>query len=160
MATVTTAPRWFSSARLAALLLLGGAGLTGGCTPNVPAQAQSEPDLHDEARARGVDYINCSGSASKDYILEANGAGVALFDLGADGDLDLAFAQGLARTQDLLDPALGTDIVLYENDGRGYFRRLPGPGLRGWWTGLVSGDLDNDGDQKAAQSPDRAGKVG
>ncbi len=146
MATVTTAPRWFSSARLAALLLLGGAGLTGGCTPNVPAQAQTEPDLHDEARARGVDYINRSGSAGKPYILEANGAGVALFDLGADGDLDLAFAQGLARTEDLLEPALGTDIVLYENDGRGHFQRLPGPGLRGWWTGLVSGDLDNDGD--------------
>lgn len=147
MAFVSSAPRSFSSARLAALSLLGSAWLGTACTPPESAPAlRDTPDLHDEARARGVDYSNHSGAAHKPYILEANGAGVALFDLGADGDLDLAFAQGLARTEDLLDPAAGTDIVLYENDGRGYFQRLPGPGLRGWWTGLVSGDLDNDGD--------------
>lgn len=102
-------------------------------------------DFPDEARIRGIDYRNRSGEPEKATILEANGAGVCLFDLGSDGDLDLAFAQGLPSL-DALASGQGADLVIYENDGTGHFRRLPSPGLSGWWTGLAAGDIDNDGD--------------
>ena len=100
--------------------------------------------LHDEAAARGLVHVNRSGSAEKAVILEANGAGVALLDLGADGDLDVVFAQGLAGL-DALFAGPGADIEIFENDGTGHFERAPGPGLSGWWTGLATGDLDGDG---------------
>ena len=113
------------------------------CAPQ-PAPAEAE-DLVDEAAARGLDYVNLSGAPEKPFILDANGAGCALLDLGGDGDLDLVVAQGLARLADVVTGP-GADLALYENDGAGHFRRLAGPGLSGWWTGLAVGDLDNDGD--------------
>ena len=76
--------------------------------------------------------------------MEANGAGVALLDLESDGDLDAAFGQGLGSLAELLDGP-GADLELFANDGAGSFEALPGPGLSGWWTGLVAGDLDGDG---------------
>lgn len=76
-------------------------------------------------------------------MLEANGSGVAVLDLGNDGDLDLVFSQGLASLGDLLRGP-GADLEVSENLG-GVERRA-GPGLSGWWTGLATGDLDGDGD--------------
>ncbi len=102
-------------------------------------------DLIDEAELRGVDYVNRSGSRDKSIVLEANGAGVCLLDLGSDGDLDIVFSQGLERFEDVLTKP-GADLEIFENDGRGQFRRAEGPQLRGWWTGLAAGDVDNDGD--------------
>src|SRR4029453_12009146 len=125
--------------RGAALLLLG---LCGACAPGAPPGEAG--DLVDEAAQRGLDYSNRSGEAGKATILEANGAGVAAIDLGGDGDVDLVFGQGLASLGQLLSGP-GPDLELFENDGTGHFRRLPGPGLSGWWTGLAVGDVDNDG---------------
>ncbi len=100
-------------------------------------------DLIDEATERGVDYVNVSGDAAKCVILEANGAGVALLDLGNDGDLDIVFAQG-GRTID--DDELPT-IAVFENVGAGQFRRRELAGApRQWSTGLATGDVDGDGD--------------
>jgi hypothetical protein len=101
--------------------------------------------LRDEARERGLLYVNRSGEAAKRTILEANGAGVALLDLGGDGDLDVVFSQGLASLGALL-AGPGADLEVFHNDGAGRFSRAPGPGLSGWWTGLATGDVDGDGD--------------
>lgn len=101
--------------------------------------------LPDGAADAGLDYVNVSGRATKPTILEANGAGVALLDLGNDGDLDLVFSQGCADL-DALITGPGADLEVFENDGSGNFTRRPGPGLRGWWTGLAAGDVDGDGD--------------
>jgi hypothetical protein len=96
--------------------------------------AAGPPDLVDEARERGLVYVNRSGTAAKDTVLEANGAGVALIDLGGDGDLDVVFAQGLGSlAQAVAGP--GADLEVFVNDGAGRFARAPGPGLAGWWTG-------------------------
>ncbi|MBK7643608.1 MAG: CRTAC1 family protein [Planctomycetes bacterium] len=132
--------------RLALLLL---AGLLAGCRPEVdrPVAAQAPvEDIFDEAGARGLDYVNRSGEARKPTILEANGAGVAVIDLGNDGDLDLVFAQGLGSLAQLRSGP-GADLEVFENDGTGHFRRVSGPGLSGGWTGLAVGDVDNDGDE-------------
>lgn len=127
------------------LLLL--AGVASACTPKVEAPNALEPTagfLPDEAERRGVDYRNRSGTPEKATILEAEGAGVALLDLGADGDLDIVFAQGLDSVEAFRDDA-GADLEVFENDGTGRFERRKGPGLSGWWTGLAVGDVDNDG---------------
>lgn len=114
----------------------------------VPAPAATAAaalgDLVDEAAARGLDYVNRSGSAAKRVILEANGAGVAVLDLGNDGDLDLVFAQG-GRS---LDPETLPTPEVFENDGTGRFRRraLEGNRCEMWTTGLATGDVDGDGD--------------
>lgn len=110
-----------------------------------PAPAAAPGDLVDEAVARGLDYVNVSGSAQKRVILEANGAGVAVLDLGSDGDLDLVFTQGstLFGTEPLPAP------VVFENDGRGRFQRraIEGDAFAMWTTGIATGDIDNDGDE-------------
>ena len=100
--------------------------------------------LPDVAAARGLRYANVSGEASKPTILDAGGAGVALLDLAEDGDLDVVYAQGLESLRAFVDGP-GADLELYENDGSARFRRIPGPGLDGWWTGLAAGDLNGDG---------------
>jgi hypothetical protein len=113
--------------------------------PRAPEDRVVE-DLLDEAGARGIDYVNRSGEPEKRTILEANGAGVAVVDLGNDGDLDLVFAQGLPSLAAALTGP-GADVSVFVNDGRGHFSPGKAPGLRGWWTGLASGDLDGDGDE-------------
>jgi enediyne biosynthesis protein E4 len=97
-----------------------------------------------EASKRGLDHVNHSGGKLKATILEAGGAGVALLDLGDDGDLDVVFAQGLESLRQATDGP-GADLEIYLNDGAGNFTRAPGPGLNGWWTGLATGDINGDG---------------
>ncbi|MBL8861461.1 MAG: CRTAC1 family protein [Planctomycetes bacterium] len=99
-------------------------------------------ELVDEARERGLDYQNRSGSAAKRVILEANGAGVAVLDLESDGDLDLVFAQGASA----IPPRDAGAPELFENAGGGRFERRALEAPAAWWTGLAAGDLDGDGD--------------
>lgn len=101
--------------------------------------------LPDVAVARGLVHTNVSGRADKPTVLEANGAGVALLDLGRDGDLDVVLAQG-CRDLDALLAGEGADLAVFVNDGSGSFERAAPLGLSGWWTGLAVGDLDGDGD--------------
>ncbi|MAB81221.1 MAG: hypothetical protein CMJ89_17890 [Planctomycetes bacterium] len=116
-----------------------------------PGEEASVPPPHrarfpDEAAERGLTYTNLSGEPHKPTLLEANGAGCALFDLGADGDLDALFGQGVSSVL-ALTRGEGSRLSVFENDGRGHFRRLPDPETpaSGWWTGLASGDIDGDG---------------
>jgi hypothetical protein len=127
-------------------------GAAPGAAPSTPTDAAAlvaaaafdGPVLPDLAAERGLVHVNESGRPDKPTILEANGAGVALLDLGGDGDLDVAFGQGVADLATLL-AGPGADLALFENRGDGTFTPLPGPGLAGWWTGLATGDVDGDG---------------
>lgn len=112
--------------------------------PTGPEPTREPIDFTEVAAARGLDYVNRSGAPDKPTILEANGAGVALLDLGGDGDFDAVFAQGLATLAQARSGP-GADLEVFENDGAAHFARASGPGLSGWWTGLASGDLDGDG---------------
>ncbi len=142
-------PQARPTALLAALALLAGCGGqspppsadagTGAASPP-PGSLGSFPD---EAQARGLVFHNVSGTSAKDTVLEANGPGVALFDLGDDGDLDVAFSQGLATVADLA-AGQGAKLGLFVNES-GRFREQAAPARARWWTGLAAGDIDGDG---------------
>src|SRR6058998_336029 len=54
------------------------------------------PAFVDVTESAGIRFVHTGGSRAKDYILEVNGSGVALFDYDGDGDLDIYFANGSA----------------------------------------------------------------
>jgi len=102
--------------------------------------------LVDVAAEAGIDLVNVSGGAAKDYIVDANGNGAAFFDYDNDDDLDLLIVNGSTREHF----AQGGDpmVALYQNDGRGHFRDVTassGFNRRGWGSGVCVGDYDNDG---------------
>ena len=102
--------------------------------------------LVDVAAEAGIDLVNVSGGAAKDYIVDANGNGAALFDYDNDDDLDVLIVNGSTREHF----ASGGDpmVALYQNDGRGHFRDVTaasGFNRRGWGSGVCVGDYDNDG---------------
>ena len=117
---------------------------------SVPAVARSQatgafPGFPDVAEAIGVTLINVSGGAEKEYIIETNGNGAALFDYDGDGDIDLLIANGttLERYAQGGDPM----AALYRNDGGRFVDVTGAAGLeaRGWGMGACVADYDNDG---------------
>jgi predicted nucleotidyltransferase len=102
--------------------------------------------LIDVAAEAGIDLVNVSGGAAKDYIVDANGNGAAFLDYDNDDDLDVLIVNGSTRERF----AQGGDpmVALYQNDGRGRFRDVTassGFNRRGWGSGVCVGDYDNDG---------------
>jgi predicted nucleotidyltransferase len=111
-----------------------------------PAAQRVTVKLIDVAADAGVDLLNVSGGAAKDYIVDANGNGAAFFDYDNDEDLDVLIVNGSTRERF----AQGGDpiVALYENDGKGHFRNVTsssGFDRRGWASGVCVGDYDNDG---------------
>lgn len=109
------------------------------------------PQFVDVTREAGIDFVNVSGGAEKDYVIEVNGGGVALLDHDLDGDLDIFLVNGSK-----LDPPHGEGTTgtppsdaLYENLGDLRFRevtREAGLTESAWGCGVTVGDYDNDGD--------------
>lgn len=102
--------------------------------------------FRDVAEAAGLTAVNVSGPADrKQYILEATGNGVALFDYDNDGRVDIFLANGST-----LDPAAGgpTTSHLYRNAGQLRFDDVTarvGLEQAAWGQGVCVGDFDNDG---------------
>lgn len=95
----------------------------------------------------GIDFENVCGGKEKDYILEVNGGGVALFDHDNDGDLDVFFVNGSHFDQEP-GPGAPSDR-LYRNDGGFKFTEVTdAAGLResAWGCGVAVADVENDGD--------------
>ena len=115
----------------------------------VVQQAQDRAiTLIDVASEVGIDLLNVSGSLTKDYIVDANGAGAAFFDYDNDGDMDVLLVNG--STLDRLARGGDPMVALYENNGHGQFRNVTadsGLDRRGWGTGVCIADVDNDGFQ-------------
>ncbi len=102
--------------------------------------------LVDVASQAGVTLLNVCGDVSKDYIVDANGSGVAWLDYDNDGRLDLLIVNGSTREH----LAQGGDpmLALYHNDGKGHFDDVTarsGMTRRGWGNGVCVADYDNDG---------------
>ncbi len=95
----------------------------------------------------GVDFVHVSGMTEAKQFPTANGSGVAIFDFDNDGKMDLCFATGNLLP---IDPARAVANRLYRNSGGGRFEDVTersGLGFRGYCHGVITGDIDNDGDQ-------------
>jgi enediyne biosynthesis protein E4 len=111
-------------------------------------QTESSPFRFAEiAKDAGIDFVHFSGMNEEKHFPTANGSGVAVFDYDQDGLLDIYFA-----TATLLP--LGTAEKgpnrLYKNLGNNKFvdvTQASGLGYRGFCHGIITGDIDNDGDQ-------------
>ncbi len=111
-----------------------------------PRAADRTIRLVDVAEQSGLTLLNVHGGSSKDYILDTNGNGAALFDYDNDDDLDVAIVNG--STREHLKQGGNRVLALYRNDGKGRFQDVTaGSGLlaRGWGMGTCVADVDNDG---------------
>jgi hypothetical protein len=101
------------------------------------ATAQS-PDFRNVAQQAGLTTpIPNGGSASKQFIIETTGSGVAFIDYDNDGLADIFIASGP-----------GSPSRMYHNEGGGKFRDVTeslGFTRQGWAQGVCAGDFDNDG---------------
>jgi hypothetical protein len=116
-----------------------------------PASATDAPGVtfSEVARAAGIAaFHRVSGSPAKEYILEAKGGGVALFDADGDGSLDVYLVNG-ASFAFLRGQQEAPSAALFRNNRDGTFTDVTaGAGVanRGWGQGVCTGDYDNDGD--------------
>jgi hypothetical protein len=96
---------------------LPGAGCTNGDWPS-GNRASGGLRFVDRTESSGIDFHHVCGGKEKDYILEVNGGGVALFDHDGDGDLDVFLVNGSS----LAGPTeKGPRDRLYRNDGNWKF---------------------------------------
>jgi hypothetical protein len=118
------------------------------CLVALPQASAVAIRLVDVAEGAGLTLLNVCGGSSKDYILEVNGNGAAIFDFDNDGDVDVLIVNGstLANLRQGGDPM----AALFRNDGAGRFVDVTartGLAARGWGMGTCIADYDNDGFQ-------------
>lgn len=100
------------------------------------------PLFTDVTQAAGIAFINQSGGADKQYIIETQSAGGGFWDYDSDGQLDLFFTSGVRP-----DSTAGT--ALYRGIGNSAFSNATagsGTGIGGWNMGVAFADYDGDGD--------------
>ncbi len=88
-----------------------------------------------------------SGSAAKDYIIEAPGSGCAFLDFDNDGWQDIYLANG-STLEALRGKAKAPRAALYRNNHNGTFTDVTekaGLANYAWGQGVCVGDFDNDG---------------
>ena len=114
----------------------------------VPQSSGVAIRLVDIAAEAGITLLNVCGGESKDYIVEVNGNGAALFDHDDDGDMDALIVNGST----LASMKQGGDrmVALYRNEGKGRFTDVTAASrltARGWGMGACVADYDDDGFQ-------------
>jgi enediyne biosynthesis protein E4 len=114
-----------------------------------PPHPSSIAYFTDEAQKAGLtNKIIFGGVASKKYIIETTGTGVAIFDYDNDGWPDIFIVNGTT-----LEPLLSSTPPtsrLYHNNHDGTFSDVTEKaGLQhtGWGQGVCVGDYDNDGNE-------------
>ena len=98
------------------------------------------------AKESGVDFVHFSGMTKDKHFPTAYGSGLAIFDYDGDGRMDLYFANGTLLPAGTA--STGTNR-LYRNLGAGRFAettKAAGLAFAGYCHGVVTGDIDNDGD--------------
>jgi hypothetical protein len=139
---MTTARRPWHLSGLAVLLAASAA--------LAPQTGRAVIRLVDVAQQAGIQLLNVCGNASKDYIVDVNGNGAALFDYDNDGDMDVLIVNGstLSNLKRGGDPV----VALYRNEGEWRFTDVtPSTNItaRGWGMGVCVADYDGDGFQDA-----------
>jgi hypothetical protein len=119
-------------------------------TLTAPSSADAAPGVvfTDAAPSSGLaTFREVSGGAAKDYLIEAAGSGVALWDYDNDGWLDVYLVNGstwAARAGRAEAPS----AALFHNNHDGTFTDVTaaaGVANRRWGQGVCVGDFDNDG---------------
>jgi len=125
----------------------------------VPVQ-RSGPTFREAARESGLAFHHFTGATGQFYLPEIMGAGVALFDYDADGDLDVFLMQGI-----VLEPGKTLSDARFPptsgwRPGNRLFRNMlketgklqfiditdqAGLNDRGYGMGVAVGDYNNDG---------------
>ena len=102
----------------------------------------------DVASAAGLTMLNVNGdNATKKYILETTGSGVAILDYDHDGWPDIFLVNGDAFDSEPGHASAHTSH-LYHNNHDGTFTdvtKAAGLDVTGWGQGVCVGDYDNDG---------------
>jgi len=102
----------------------------------------------DGTRASGLDaFHHVSGGPAKDYIVEATGSGVALFDYDDDGRLDVYLVNGSTWAAEA-GREKAPSAALFHNEGDGTFKDVTaaaGVANARWGQGVCAGDFDGDG---------------
>jgi enediyne biosynthesis protein E4 len=108
------------------------------CVGIATAQTSNFQGFLNVARQAGLTTpIPNGGRASKQFIIETTGSGVAFIDYDNDGLPDIFVASGP-----------GSPSRMYHNEGGGKFRDVTealGFTREGWAQGVCAGDYDNDG---------------
>ena len=132
--------RFRVNARLTILVVLWAAGHV--------SSAYGQFQFVENAKQRGIDFVQSNSSPQKEYLIEAKGAGVAVADVNADGWDDIYLVNGaplIPKPTDAPPPR----NCLYLNQGDGTFKDgtvESGLGDTGFGTGAFFADVDNDGD--------------
>ena len=118
--------------------------------PPLAGAPDSPFTLANEARERGVRFVQKNFATEMKYPFETLGGAAAAFDYDNDGFVDLLFLNGAPSPEHVrTDPA--TFNRLYRNTGKGQFEDvteasgLSGAGIKGYPQGVATGDYDNDG---------------
>ena len=110
------------------------------------AHVQAPAGFTDISREAGLDFVHEAGIDGAYFMAESTGAGVALFDHDADGDLDIYLINGGTHPGPAENPAINR-MFSQELGGRFADRTVEsGLGDSGYGMGVALGDIDNDGD--------------
>ncbi len=117
-------------------------------TPAPPVEATPGVTLLDVTSAAGLaSFRHVSGSAEKNYIIDATGSGAALVDYDNDGWLDAYLVNGSTWAA-LAGREPAPSAALFHNNRDGTFTNVTAAAgvANGWWgQGVCAGDYDNDG---------------
>lgn len=111
-------------------------------SPNAAANVRFA-DVTVESGLSGFRHV--SGGAEKNYIIEATGSGVALWDFDGDSLLDVYLVNGSTLEPRAAGPPRA---ALFRNNGDRTFRDVTaaaGVANERWGQGVCVGDVDNDG---------------
>lgn len=115
--------------------------------PQKPKDGSNIANFEDIAEKAGLTAVNIFGGvATKKYIIETTGTGVAIFDYDNDGWLDIFVVNG--TTLEGFPSGDAPTNHLYRNNHDGTFTDVTAKaGLiaTGWGQGVCAGDYDNDG---------------
>src|SRR5580700_10128368 len=124
-------------------------------SPNASGQAKIIPGkFADATSSLGVNFQHSASHTSKKYLIETMGSGVALFDYGNDGRLDIFLVNGVPLTDPTpkgtipqkTGPQYGNRLFHQKPDGT-FEDVMQKAGLQdpGCGMGVAVGDYDNDG---------------
>jgi enediyne biosynthesis protein E4 len=115
-----------------------------------PASPNAAPGVtyQDITAAAGLSgFKHVSGTPDKNYIIEATGSGVALWDFDNDGHVDVYLVNGSTLDR-VRSGAAAPSAALFRNNGNGTFTDVTAErGIENgrWGQGICAGDFDNDG---------------